>query len=71
VVSSQAMMAPARPVDLSVASAALWLAASTLLALLVIYFVGIDQGAVSVFGGDMHVHEFTHDARHLLAFPCH
>ena len=70
-VSSQAMMAPARPVDLSVASAALWLAASTLLALLVIYFVGIDQGAVSVFGGDMHVHEFTHDARHLLAFPCH
>ena len=42
-----------------------------LLALLVIYFVGIDQGAVSVFGGDMHVHEFTHDARHLLGFPCH
>jgi hypothetical protein len=42
-----------------------------LLALLVIYFVGVDQGAVSVFGGDMHVHEFTHDARHLLAFPCH
>jgi Probable cobalt transporter subunit (CbtB) len=70
-VSSQAMMAAARPVDLSAASAALWLAATTLLALLVIYFVGIDQGAVSVFGGDMHVHEFTHDARHLLGFPCH
>jgi hypothetical protein len=43
VVSSQAMRAPARPVDLSVASAPLWLAATTLLA---IYFVGIDQGAV-------------------------
>jgi Probable cobalt transporter subunit (CbtB) len=71
VVSSQAMMASTRPVDLSAASAALWLAATTLLALLVIYFVGIDQGAVSVFGGDMHVHEFTHDARHLLGFPCH
>jgi len=71
VVSSQAMMVPAGPVDLSAASAAPWLAATTLLALLVIYFVGIDQGAVSVFGGDMHVHEFTHDARHLLAFPCH
>ena len=71
VVSSQAMMAPTRPVDLSAASAALWLAGATLLALLVIYFVGIDQGAVSVFGADMHVHEFTHDARHLLAFPCH
>ena len=64
-------MAPARPVDLSAASATLWLSATTLLALLVIYFVGIDQGAVSVFGTDMHVHEFTHDARHLLAFPCH
>jgi cobalt transporter subunit CbtB len=71
VVSSQAMMAPARPVDLSATRSALWLSATTLLALLVIYFVGIDQGAVSVFGADMHVHEFTHDARHLLAFPCH
>ncbi|MDT5370471.1 MAG: hypothetical protein QOC62_4902 [Mycobacterium sp.] len=70
-VSSQAVMAPARPVDLSATSAALWLSATTLLALLVIYFVGIDQGAVSVFGSDMHVHEFTHDARHLLGFPCH
>ena len=70
-VSSQTMMAPARPVDLWAARSALWLSATTLLALLVIYFVGIDQGAVSVFGGDMHVHEFTHDARHLLGFPCH
>jgi hypothetical protein len=42
-----------------------------LLALLVIYFVGLDQGAVSVFGSDMHVHEFIHDAWHLLGFPCH
>ena len=65
------MTAPARPVDLAATSAPLWLAATSLLALLVIYFVGIDQGAVSVFGRDMHVHEFTHDARHLLGFPCH
>ncbi|MBV8929151.1 MAG: CbtB-domain containing protein [Mycobacteriaceae bacterium] len=56
---------------MSVASAALWLAGTTFLALLVLYFVGIDQGAVSVFGSDMHVHEFVHDARHLLGFPCH
>lgn len=47
------------------------LTAVTLLALLAYYFVGIDQGAVSVFGSDMHVHEFLHDARHLLGFPCH
>jgi Probable cobalt transporter subunit (CbtB) len=58
-------------VDLSAASAALWLAATAFLALLVLYFVGIDQGAVSLFGSDSHVHEFVHDARHLLGFPCH
>lgn len=58
-------------VDLSGASAVLWLAATAILALLAIYFVGVDQGAVSLFGGDTHVHEFFHDARHLLGFPCH
>jgi hypothetical protein len=60
-----------RSVGLSAASAALWLAATTFLALLALYFVGVDQGAVSLFGGDSHVHEFVHDARHLLGFPCH
>jgi hypothetical protein len=60
-----------RSVDLSAASAAVWLAATTFLALLALYFVGIDQGAVSLFGSDSHVHEFVHDARHLLGFPCH
>jgi Probable cobalt transporter subunit (CbtB) len=58
-------------VDLSAARAALWLAATAFLALLAIYFVGVDQGAVSLFGSDTHVHEFFHDARHLLGFPCH
>jgi hypothetical protein len=42
-----------------------------MLALIAYYFVGFDQGAVSVFGADTHVHEFLHDARHLLGFPCH
>jgi hypothetical protein len=60
-----------RPADLSKASAPLWLAATAFLALLALYFVGVDQGAVSLFGGDSHVHEFVHDARHLLGFPCH
>jgi Probable cobalt transporter subunit (CbtB) len=35
-----------------------------------IYLVGCDQGATSLVGGHM-VHEFVHDARHLLGFPCH
>ena len=60
-----------RAVDLSAAKAALWLAGAVFLALLVYYFVGIDQGATSVFGSDTHVHEFVHDARHFLGFPCH
>jgi Probable cobalt transporter subunit (CbtB) len=60
-----------RSVDLSAASAALWLAGTAFLALLALYFIGIDQGAVSLFGSDSHVHEFVHDARHLLGFPCH
>jgi hypothetical protein len=47
------------------------LAVLTLLALIAYYFIGYDQGAVSVFGSDTHVHEFVHDARHLLGFPCH
>jgi Probable cobalt transporter subunit (CbtB) len=60
-----------RSIDLSAASAALWLAATAFLALLALYFIGVDQGAVSLFGTDSHVHEFVHDARHLLGFPCH
>ena len=49
----------------------MWLAATAFLALLVLYFVGMDQGATSVFGSNTYVHEFVHDARHLLGFPCH
>ena len=47
------------------------LATITLFALIAYYFIGYDQGAVSVFGSDTHIHEFVHDARHLLGFPCH
>jgi hypothetical protein len=60
-----------RAIDLSAARAALWLSGTVVLALLVYYFVGIDQGATSVFGSDTHIHEFVHDARHFLGFPCH
>jgi hypothetical protein len=59
------------PVVLPAARAALWLFGTTALCVMVYYFVGVDQGATSVFGNDMHIHEFVHDARHLLGFPCH
>lgn len=65
---------PAPRVDsraIAAAATPAWLAAMTMLALIAYYFVGIDQGAVSVFGSDTHIHEFLHDARHLLGFPCH
>ncbi len=38
--------------------------------MLLIYFVGAEEGATSVIGGH-YVHELVHDARHLLGFPCH
>ncbi|WP_426560966.1 CbtB domain-containing protein [Angustibacter sp. McL0619] len=47
-----------------------WAAFALLLALVVLYFVSSEQGAVSVFSG-AGVHEFLHDGRHLLGFPCH
>jgi hypothetical protein len=46
-----------------------WLVFAAIL-LLAIYFVGVEEGAVSIFPG-MYVHEFVHDGRHLLGFPCH
>ena len=47
-----------------------WAVFGVLLAVLAIYFVGAEQGATSVMSGD-NVHEWVHDARHLLGFPCH
>ncbi|MDQ1205831.1 CbtB-domain containing protein [Microbacterium sp. SORGH_AS_0862] len=48
-----------------------WIAGAVLVAAAAYYFVGIDQGVVSVFGSDTHIHEMMHDGRHLLGFPCH
>jgi hypothetical protein len=59
------------PVVLPLPKAMLWLGGTVLLALAMYYFIGIDQGATSLFGADTHIHEFVHDARHLLGFPCH
>jgi hypothetical protein len=59
------------PIALPLSPGAWWLVATVLLSLLLLYFIGVDQGAVSMFGRDMHVHEFVHDGRHVLAFPCH
>jgi len=47
-----------------------WAIFSGLLLVLSIYFVGVEEGALAIFNG-MYVHEFVHDGRHLLGFPCH
>lgn len=42
---------------------------AVLLALLTLYLVGFDQGAISRSG--MYLHELMHDGRHLMGLPCH
>ncbi len=41
-----------------------------LLGVLVIFFVSANQGAISIPAGTA-IHEWVHDARHLLGYPCH
>ncbi len=47
-----------------------WAAFGVLLAVVLLYFVGAEQGVTSLVSGET-VHEFVHDGRHLLGFPCH
>ena len=60
----------ARPVAIPVREIVPWAILGGLLLLLAVYFVGAEEGATSIVPG-MYVHEFVHDGRHLLGFPCH
>ncbi|RVW06639.1 CbtB domain-containing protein [Rhodococcus spongiicola] len=51
------------------AAVALIAAAVVLLAMVALYLVGFDQGAISRSG--VFMHELMHDGRHLLGLPCH
>ncbi len=57
-------------VSIPVRELAPWALFVALLAVVVLYFVGAEQGATSLLAGDA-VHEWVHDGRHLLGFPCH
>ena len=59
-----------RPAAIPVREVLPWAVFGGLLFLLAIYFVGVEEGATSLISG-MYVHEFVHDGRHLLGFPCH
>lgn len=61
---------PARPAPLPLRELLPWAAFAGLILLLAIYLVGAEEGATSLIKG-MYVHEFVHDGRHSLAFPCH
>jgi hypothetical protein len=47
-----------------------WAVFAGALLLVLVYLVGVDQGAASVIPGKL-LHEYVHDGRHLLGFPCH
>jgi putative cobalt transporter subunit CbtB len=47
-----------------------WLLFAAMLALVGLYFVSAEEGATSLIAGNA-VHEWVHDSRHLLGFPCH
>lgn len=59
------------PAPVAVSEVLPWLLGSLVFGLALYYLVGIDEGATSVFGNTMFVHEMVHDARHFLGFPCH
>ena len=58
------------PISIPIRDILPWAVYLGLMALLMIYFIGAEQGATSMISGH-YVHEFVHDARHLLGFPCH
>ena len=61
---------PAAPLTLPVKAILPWAVFFGILMLALIYFVGAEQGATSLISGAS-VHEWVHDGRHLLGFPCH
>ncbi|KXV25058.1 CbtB domain-containing protein [Gluconobacter japonicus] len=67
--SSLSSSTPA-PIAIPVRALAPWAVFTVILSLILLYFVGAEQGATSLISGH-EVHEFVHDGRHLLGFPCH
>ncbi|HEY4421346.1 MAG TPA: CbtB-domain containing protein [Pseudonocardia sp.] len=58
------------PAPIPLREVAPWALFGGVILLALLYLVGLDQGATSVLPGEM-LHEFVHDGRHLLGFPCH
>ncbi|MFT9015144.1 MAG: CbtB domain-containing protein [Acetobacter sp.] len=58
------------PVAIPLRAVLPWAVFGLILSALLLYFVGAEQGATALLSGHA-VHEFVHDGRHLLGFPCH
>ncbi|MBY9061640.1 CbtB-domain containing protein [Sphingomonas yunnanensis] len=69
-VAARPLPAPAPAAAIPLAEIAPWAVFAAIVALILLYFVSTEQGAFALFKG-MYVHEFVHDGRHLLGFPCH
>jgi hypothetical protein len=69
VASSSPLPEAVHPPAISLRDIAPW-ALFALALLTLVYTVGVEQGASSLTSGNV-LHEWMHDGRHLLAFPCH
>ena len=58
------------PIRIPVGEILPWAIFVGVVALILLYFVGAEQGAMAIISGQ-YVHEFVHDGRHLLGVPCH
>ena len=68
--TTTALNTTVRPVAIPLNELLPWSIFGGLLMFMMLYFVGAEQGATSIFSG-MYIHELVHDGRHLLGFPCH
>jgi hypothetical protein len=68
--SDIALRPAALPAPLPIRELLPWAVFGGLILMLAIYFVGAEEGAASLLQASS-VHEFLHDGRHLLGFPCH
>lgn len=70
---SQASIATTPEVEIPsipVAQLAPWAIFVFLVSAILVFFVSADQGMISIPSGTA-IHEWVHDGRHLLGFPCH
>jgi cobalt transporter subunit CbtB len=61
---------PLAPPPISLRELWPWCLFGAALLLVLLFIVGVEGSAISIGPGEW-IHEFAHDGRHLLAFPCH